>query len=107
MKRSYFDLPKRLPAAGGVLRPRVRSVSLAVAVALVAVLWLTIGLPILAVVARADARNGGAREVVLAAVVRKARHSARTEAAAELTTIRWSARLPTRTGEAHVPEKQS
>jgi hypothetical protein len=38
---------------------------------LVAALWLTIGLPILAVIARADARNGGAREV-LAAVVRKA-----------------------------------
>ena len=45
--KHYVQLPKRLPSARKLARTRSRALPFVIALPLVAVLWVTIGLPIL------------------------------------------------------------
>src|SRR5919204_644143 len=45
--RHYVDPPRRLPSARSIARTRSRALPVLLALPLVAVLWVTIGLPIL------------------------------------------------------------
>src|ERR1051326_6044707 len=45
--RHYVELPRRLPSARKIARTRSRALPVLLALPLVAVLWITIGLPIL------------------------------------------------------------
>src|SRR4051794_41915372 len=64
MRRSYIDLPKRLPQPRKA-RLRARLIPVAVALPLVVVLWLTIGLPMLAVFSQGGAGRRPPRENLL------------------------------------------
>ena len=106
MRRSYIDLPKRLPGAKRSLRSRGRLLPILVAVPLVVVLWLTIGLPVLAVVSHADSGIRSARQVFFSGSLQTTRRkTSRTEAVgtAEARTIstQWhpTLRLPVRVAE--------
>src|SRR5436309_5669654 len=63
MRHSYVKRPQRLPSARAIARPRSRALPFVLALPLVALLWVTIGLPILSNVTSASAgdrrsRNG-------------------------------------------------
>ena len=45
--KHYVELPRRLPSARKLARTRSRALPFVIALPLVAVLWVTIGLPIL------------------------------------------------------------
>jgi hypothetical protein len=57
MRRSYIDLPRRLPSARSLARPRSRALPFLLALPLVALLWVTIGLPILGEVTTASSTD--------------------------------------------------
>src|SRR5436190_1798499 len=62
--RHYVDLPKRLPSARTLARTRSRALPLVLALPIVAVLWVTIGLPIISTATTASASNRRARDLV-------------------------------------------
>src|SRR5918912_824961 len=94
-RRSYIDLPKRLPGTKRSLRSRARLLPILVAVPLVVVLWLTIGLPVLAVLSRADSGTRSARQVFFGGHSYKThRTPTPTEAATELTTVGQTSVFP-------------
>src|SRR6185312_14094753 len=100
MRRSYIDLPKRLPGPRKA-RLRARLLPVAIALPLVIVLWLTIGLPMLAVLSRADAGSRHAREILFGTSTQSAApsHRPRTEATTELTTVGRSVVWPASPGD--------
>ena len=65
MRRSYIDLPRRLPSARSLARSRSRALPFMLALPLVGVLWVTIGLPILGEVTTASATDRRARDAFL------------------------------------------
>jgi hypothetical protein len=67
MRRWTNDEPGRLPAPRAVLVPRSRFTPLALALPLVAGLWLTIGLPIFAELSSAGGGGGSSRDVLFQA----------------------------------------
>ena len=62
MRRSYIDGPRRLPTPRGVLR-RTRLAPVLIALPLVALLWLTIGLPIFAELSGTSGGGGALQDV--------------------------------------------
>src|SRR4051812_35897491 len=67
MRRSYIESPLRLPAARNVLKVRSRGLPVLLAFPLVAILWMTIGLPLLAEVAGAVGSNRSLRDTAFEA----------------------------------------
>ena len=67
MRRSYIDLPRRLPSARALARPRSRALPFVLALPLVGVLWVAIGLPILGELTTASAMNRRGRDAYLLA----------------------------------------
>ena len=67
MRHSYIDRPRRLPAPRAVLLRRTRLAPFGLALALVTLMWLTIGLPIFAELSSAGSGNGRARDITSSA----------------------------------------
>jgi hypothetical protein len=62
--RHYVDLPRRLPSARSIARTRSRALPILLALPLVAILWVTIGLPIISTATTASVSDRRARDVV-------------------------------------------
>jgi len=60
--RHYVELPRRLPSARTIARTRSRALPVLLALPLVAVLWVTIGLPMLSEATTASASDRRARD---------------------------------------------
>ena len=65
--KHYVQLPKRLPSARKIARTRSRALPFVIALPLVAVLWVTIGLPILSSETSGSVSNRRSRDVVFQA----------------------------------------
>ena len=65
--KHYVELPRRLPSARKLARTRSRALPFVIALPLVAVLWVTIGLPILSSETSASVSNRRSRDVVFEA----------------------------------------
>src|SRR5205814_9933172 len=64
MRHSYIERPRRIRAPRATRRSRARFLPAVVALPAVAVLWLTVGLPMLSQLTSAGASNRFARKVV-------------------------------------------
>src|SRR6478609_4055608 len=62
--RHYVDLPRRLPSARSIARTRSRALPILLALPLVAILWVTIGLPIISTATTTSISDRRARDVV-------------------------------------------
>jgi len=62
--RHYVDLPRRLPSARTLARTRSRALPIVIALPLVAILWVTIGLPIISTATGSTFSNRRARNLV-------------------------------------------
>src|SRR5690242_17772193 len=63
--RHYVELPRRLPSARSIARTRSRALPVLLALPLVALLWITIGLPMLSDATTASASDLRTRETFL------------------------------------------
>src|SRR6266487_3827336 len=82
MRHSRVEKPRRLRPARAVLRARSRALPFALAIPLVALAWLTIGLPVLANLTSASGSgNRRARNTVFVATAATARSRPQVEAA--------------------------
>src|SRR3954452_1839158 len=75
MRRSYIDLPRRLPSARSLARSRSRALPFMLALPLVGVLWVTIAMPILGDVTTASVTDRRARDAFLRGFGPDAPHS--------------------------------
>src|SRR5213078_1300388 len=62
--RHYVDPPRRLPSARTLARTRSRALPIVIALPLVAILWVTIGLPIISTATGSTFSNRRARNLV-------------------------------------------